>query len=78
MTHRSTQEVEDALKAIPADMPFRGEVYKVLSSAAFEAWEQEQFWEEEGKPHLRTFLKTTLLGGAILELARAINEEAKP
>ena len=77
MTQQTTQEVNDAYWNVPQGIPFAEQIQDVLGRAAFQAWEQEMFWQEQGTPHLRTFLKTTPLGIAILELARAINEEAK-
>lgn len=76
MTDRPTSEVGVAVDSLPEGIPFAGEIRTVLSRAYAEACEDENYWIEQGKPHLRTFLKTTPLGLAILELARKVNKEA--
>lgn len=74
---RSTAEVKTAIDALDPDAPYALEIRAVLTRAYAEACEDEDYWEQEGKPHLRTFLKTTPLGLAVLDLARAINDNAK-
>jgi len=71
-----TAAVGKAVDALPEETPFAKEIRAVLSHAYAEACEDEEYWIEQGKPHLRTFLKTTPLGLAIRDLADAINEEA--
>lgn len=63
------------MNRMPTGTPFSEEVRLVLVAAFVEAREDEEYWQEQGKPHLRTFLKTTPLGLAILALARKVNEE---
>lgn len=69
---KSTQTVKTAIYLVPHSIPFSEEIRTVLERAYGEAWEQELYWESEEKPYLRTFLKTTPLGLAILELAEKI------
>jgi len=71
---RSTREVGAASDNVPDGIPFAGEIRAVLSCAYAEACEDEDYWAEQGKPHLRTFLKTSPLGLAILDLAEKVNE----
>jgi len=70
-----TDTVKNAINALPADVPYAEEIRRVLKLAWVEAKEDEDYWEEQGKPHLRTFLKTTPLGLSILHLAEVINGE---
>jgi len=74
MTDRSTNEVGMAVDNLPEGIPFAGEIRTLLSRAYAEAREDEEHWIEQDMPHLRTFLKTTPLGLAILDLARTVNE----
>lgn len=74
MSDRSTNEVGVAVDNLPEGIPFAGEIRAVLSRAYAEAREGEEYWEAVGESHLRTFLKTTPLGLAILDLARTVNE----
>lgn len=75
--HLTTNLVEDALKAVSPDSKYGIEIIQILSSAWVQAREDEDYWEAEGKPHLRTFLKTTPLGLAIVDLARAILDNSE-
>lgn len=70
-----TDTVNNAINTLSADVPYAEEIRRVLTLAWVEAREDEDYCEEQGKPHLRTFLKTTPLGLSILRLAEAINEE---
>lgn len=71
-THLTTREVDEAARLIPDDLPYAEELRTLLNRAVAQALEDEDYWIEEGKPHLRTFLKITPVGLAIVELARAI------
>lgn len=71
-THLTTNQVDDAARLIPDDLPYANELRTLLSRAVAEAWDDEDAWEALGTPHLRTFLKTTPLGLAIVDLANAI------
>ncbi|QDP65479.1 MAG: hypothetical protein Tp182DCM212571_97 [Prokaryotic dsDNA virus sp.] len=71
----SIQEVRDAATRLPAETPYYEQIQNVLLRAVSQATDDELYWEEMGKPHLRTFLKTTPLGLAILDLARTINNQ---
>jgi len=73
--NKSTKEVDDAVSRLDPQTPYYAEIQAILIRAVSEATDDELYWAEEGKPHLRTFLKTTPLGLAILDLARKINEE---
>lgn len=44
----------------------------VLRRAAAEHYDDEAHWQEVGKSHLRTFLKTSPIGIAAVELARSV------
>lgn len=77
-THKTTNEVEKARDLIRDDMPYAEELRNLLSRAVSQAWDDEEYWIEEGKPHLRTFLKTTILGHAIVDLAHKIIENNPP
>lgn len=70
--HLTTNQVEDAIKALDPTLPFATEIKVVLERAWVQALEDEDYWVEAGKPHLRTFLKTTPLGLAIVDLATSI------
>lgn len=70
--HLTTNQVNDAIKALDPHIPFAGEIKEVLKRAWVQAVEDEDHWIEEGKPHLRTFLKTSPLGLAIVDLATSI------
>ncbi len=73
--HKTTNEVEEAARRIPDSMDYSDELRNLLSRAVSQAWEDEDVWEGLGTPHLRTFLKTTPLGLAIVDLANAILED---
>lgn len=70
--HLTTNQVNDAARAIADDLPYADQLRTLLSRAVSQAMDDEDYWAEEGKPHLRTFLKTTILGHAIVDLANAI------
>lgn len=70
--HLTTNQVARASALIPDDLPYADELRTLLSRAVGDALEDEEHWEEEGMPHLRTFLKTTPVGLAIVDLANAI------
>lgn len=71
----SIQEVRDAVTHLPQETPYYEQIQNVLLRAVSQATDDELYWEEMGKPHLRTFLKTTPLGLAILDLAGTINTQ---
>ena len=71
-THKTTNQVAEAIRLLDPDTPFSREIKELLMRAHSEAEEQEEYWREEGKPYLRTFLKTTPLGLAIVDLAASI------
>lgn len=71
--HKTTNAVEEAARLIPDSMDYSDELRTLLNLAVSQAWDEEEYWEKEGKPHLRTFLKTTPLG-----LANAILEDNPP
>lgn len=73
--HLTTNQVDAARRAIDDNLPYAEELRTLLSRAVGQAWEDEEHWEEEGMPHLRTFLKTTPVGLAIVDLANAILED---
>lgn len=70
--HLTTNRVEEASRLIPEDAPYAEQLRALLQRAVSQAWEDEEYWIEEGKPYLRTFLKTTPVGLAIVDLAYAI------
>lgn len=70
--HRTTSRVEEASKLIPDDAPYADQLRALFQRAVSQAWEDEEYWIEEGKPYLRTFLRTTPVGLAIVDLANAI------
>lgn len=76
--HKTTNAVDDAARRIPDSMDYSDELRNLLSRAVSQAWDNEEDFEEMGKPHLRTFLKTTPLGLAIVDLANAILEDNPP
>lgn len=44
----------------------------LMRRAAAEHYDDEAHWQEAGKPHLRTFLKTSPIGLAAVEVARSV------
>lgn len=74
---KATSEVGVAVDNLPEGTPYAAEIRAILSRAYAQALEDEAYWAEMGKPYLRTFLGTTPLGIAILELAYKVNEGAK-
>ncbi len=76
--HKTTNTVDLAARRIPDSMDYSDELRNLLSRAVSQAWDDEEYWEGQGKPHLRTFLKTTPLGLAIVDLAMAILEDNPP
>lgn len=74
--YESTNEVAAAADVIPDDAPYATELRNLLNRAVAEAFEDELYWSDSGKPHLRTFLNTTPVGIAIVELANAILESS--
>lgn len=77
-THKTTNEVEKARDLIRDDMPYAEELRNLLSRALAQAWDDEDDFKEMGKAHFRTFLKTTPLGLAIVDLAYKIIEDSPP
>lgn len=77
--HLTTNQVARASDLIPDDLPYADELRTLLNRAVGDALGDEEHWEEKGMPHLRTFLKTTPVGLAIVDLANAIldNTETK-
>lgn len=65
-------ETLDTAIRIARDNDYRPEIIAVLERAWVEAIEQREEMDAEGLTHLRTFLKTTPLGLAILDLAHSI------
>lgn len=76
--HKTTNEVDEAARRIPDSMDYSDELRTLLKRAVAQAWDDEAYWKGQGKPHLRTFLKTTPLGLAIVDLANAILEDNPP
>lgn len=74
----TTNQVENAASLIPDDVPYAEQLRAVLNRAWMQAIEDEEYWVVEGQPHLRTFLKTTPLGLAIVDLANAILDNPEP
>lgn len=70
--HLTTNQVKDAINALDPTLPFAAEIKEVLERAWVEAIEDEEYWSVAEKPELRTFLKTTPLGLAIVDLATSI------
>lgn len=58
--------------AVARDNDYRPEVIAVLERAWLQAVEDREEMDAAGRTHLRTFLKTTPLGLAILDLADSI------
>lgn len=76
--YKTTNEVDEAARRIPDSMDYSTELRNLLSRAVSQAWDDEDDFEQMGMPHLRTFLKTTPLGLAIVDLANAILEDNPP
>lgn len=70
--HLTTNQVDQAARLITDDTPYAEELRTLLNRAVGQALEDEEYWKTEGKTHLRTFLKTTPVGLAIVGLANAI------
>ena len=60
--HKTTNAVDEAARRIPDSTDYSNELRTLLSRAVEQAWDDEEYWGDVGKPHLRTFLKTTPLG----------------
>lgn len=69
---KSTETVERAVSRVPIGTPHREAIQRVLQAAANEARESEDEFEGMGLSHLRTFLKVTQTGLAILALAEEV------
>lgn len=76
--HKTTNEVDEAARRIPDSTDYSNELRTLLSRAVAQAWDDEEEFEQMRMPHLRTFLKTTPLGLAIVDLANAILEDNPP
>lgn len=76
--HKTTNTVDEAARRIPDSMDYSDELRTLLSRAVAQAWDDEEEFEQMRMPHLRTFLKTTPLGLAIVDLANVILEDNPP
>lgn len=76
--HKTTNTVDEAARRIPDSVDYSTELRNLLSRAVSQAWEDEEYLVDVGMPHLRTFLKTTPLGLAIVDRAMAILEDNPP
>lgn len=75
---KSIKTVQNAADEISNDMPFAEELRAILNRASAQAQDDQDLFEGMGMPHLRTFLKVSPLGLAILDLADAILAASDP